>query len=223
MSSYGQYCPVAKSMEVLDERWTMLVIRELIAGSKHFNEVRRGVPKMSPTLLSKRLRSLERAGIVRRFADGQKVTYELTPMGRELQDIVMGLGAWGTRWIGEMGEQDLDPHLLFWEIQRDMDPTRWPSGRTVLAFELDGVDPGARRWWIVGSPEDVDICDFDPGFEVSVRIHGPLSTLVRHWRGDITWAQALKNGDLDVTGPASIRRRVPELIGQSVFAATPRP
>lgn len=110
MPGYGQFCPVAKAMEVLDERWTMLVVRELLAGSTHFNELRRGVPKMSPALLSKRLRSLARVGIIERDDSDNRVRYRLTQRGLELGEVVQALGTWGIRWIGELGDTDLDPH-----------------------------------------------------------------------------------------------------------------
>ncbi|MDT4999993.1 MAG: hypothetical protein QOK12_2098, partial [Mycobacterium sp.] len=139
MSGYGQFCPVAKAMEVLDERWTLLVVRELLLGSRHFNELRRGVPKMSPALLSRRLKSLARVGVVDRTEVDGRTTYSLTPCGQELFDVVDALGSWGTRWIGELGEEDLDPHLLMWDIRRTIPIDEWPRARTTMAFRLDGV------------------------------------------------------------------------------------
>src|SRR5690554_1650027 len=108
MSTYGQFCPVAKAMDLLDERWTLLVVRELIAGSTHFNELRRGLPKMSPALLSKRLRTLERHGVIRRREHAGRVAYELTDCGRELEAAIDALGSWGMRWLPELGEEELD-------------------------------------------------------------------------------------------------------------------
>ena len=125
MSGYGQFCPVAKAMELLDERWTMLVVRELLLGSRHFNDLRRGVPKMSPALLSKRLKSLARAGVVERGEIDGRTTYSLTECGKELADVVEALGAWGVRWIGELGEEDLDPHLLMWDMRRTIPVDTW--------------------------------------------------------------------------------------------------
>lgn len=141
MSTYGQYCPVAKPMEVLDERWTMLIVRELLLGSSHFNDLRRGVPKMSPALLSKRLQTLIRAGVVNRSQVAGRTCYTLTPCGQELKDIIDGLGAWGVRWIGELGDEDLDPHLLMWHIRCKAPIEAWPSTRTTLAFRLSDVSP----------------------------------------------------------------------------------
>src|SRR3954469_25348901 len=117
-ASYGQFCPVAKAMELLDERWTLLVVRELVVGSRTFSDLRRGVPRMSPTLLSKRLQQLVRAGVVGRDGDGR---YELTRAGQELRPVVEAIGTWGTRWIGELGDADLDPKLLLWDMHRNVD------------------------------------------------------------------------------------------------------
>ena len=149
MSGYGQFCPVAKAMELLDERWTMLVVRELLLGSAHFNELRRGVPKMSPALLSKRLKTLTRAGVVERAEIDGRTTYSLTPCGKELADVVESLGAWGVRWIGELGDEDLDPHLLMWDMRRTIPIEAWPRTRTTIAFQLTGVPSKASRWWLV--------------------------------------------------------------------------
>ncbi len=149
MSGYGQFCPVAKAMELLDERWTMLVVRELLLGSAHFNELRRGVPKMSPALLSKRLKTLTRAGVIERAEVDGRTAYSLTPCGKELTDVVESLGAWGVRWIGELGDEDLDPHLLMWDIRRTIPIEAWPRTRTTIAFHLTGCR--RRRhgggWW----------------------------------------------------------------------------
>src|SRR6478736_6782993 len=159
-ASYHQFCPVAKAMELLDERWTMLIMRELLAGSRRFNELRRGLPTMSPTLLSKRMQQLVRAGLVVRRADGGVVSYRPTQAGEELRPIVEAIGAWGVRWVGELGDADLDPKLLLWDLHRNVDPALLPSERTVVRFTFPDVPSKARRWWLVLSPDDVDVCDF---------------------------------------------------------------
>ncbi|MCK9795677.1 helix-turn-helix transcriptional regulator [Isoptericola sp. 4D.3] len=223
MAGYGQFCPVAKAMEVLDERWTLLVVRELLLGSSRFNELRRGNPKMSPTLLSKRLRTLERAGIVRRTGDEGHARYALTPAGEELRPVVEALGAWGTRWVGGLGEADLDPHLLLWDMRRTIDVAAWPRERTVLAIVLTDVSPRVSRWWIVVRDGQVEVCDYDPGFDTVAVLTTPLRTLTRLWRGDVSWAGSLRSGDVVVDGPTDVRRRVPEWLGQSIFARVPRP
>ncbi|CAN5122273.1 helix-turn-helix domain-containing protein [soil metagenome] len=223
MSSYGQFCPVAKAMELLDERWTLLVVRELLAGSTHFNDLRRGNPKMSPALLSKRLRTLERAGVVRRTVEDGRSRYTLTPCGLELRTAVEALGTWGMRWIGELGEEDLDPHLLMWDMHRTVPIDLWPRGRTVIAFEFDDVAPRIGRWWLHVSGDEADVCDYDPGFEVTVTVSTSLRTLIEIWRGDRSWAQAMKNELVAISGPGPMVRKVPQWLGQGVRAAVPRP
>jgi len=223
MTSYGQFCPVAKAMEVLDERWTLLVLRELLTGSRHFNELRRGVPKMSPALLSKRLRSLERAGVIRRTTEGGRSTYTVTPCGEELRPVVEALGAWGVRWIGELGEEDLDPHLLMWDVRRTVPIQAWPRGRTVLAFRFTDVPAKVGHWWLCVAGDEVDLCDYDPGYEVAGTVEASLRTMTEIWRGDRPWTHALRTGLVTVAGPRSLDRQVPLWLGQSTLAAVPRP
>ncbi len=224
MPSYGQFCPVAKAMEVLDERWTMLIVREMLLGSTRFNELRRGVPKMSPALLSKRLRALERAGIVARSVDeGGRSSYTLTRSGEELRPIVDSLGAWGVRWIPQIGDEDLDPHLLMWDVRRTVPVDAWPRSRTVVAFTFADVPVKASAWWLCVNGDDVDVCDFDPGFEVDATVATRLRTLTEIWRGDLTWDRAVRAGDLEVTASTDVRRNLPDWIGQSLLSAVPRP
>ena len=224
MSGYGQFCPVAKAMELLDERWTMLVVRELLLGSTHFNDLRRGVPKMSPALLSKRLKSLTRAGVIERAEIDGRTAYSLTQCGKELADVVESLGAWGVRWIGELGEEDLDPHLLMWDMRRTVPIEAWPRD----AHDV-GVPPrlGCRRrrrgggWW---SPTARPTCATSiPASRWRAPSRPDLRTLTRIWRGDVGWSHALLNGSVAVSGPAEVRRAVPSWIGQGSSAAVPRP
>lgn len=223
MSTYGQFCPVAKAMELLDERWTLLVVRELLLGSSHFNDLRRGVPKMSPALLSRRLKSLTRAGIVERTEIDGRTSYTLTECGKELAAVVDALGAWGVRWIGELGEEDLDPHLLMWDMRRTIPIEEWPRTRTTVAFILHGVAPKAARWWLVVAAGEADVCDFDPGFDVTGAVQTSLRTLTRIWRGDLNWSHAVLDGSVALSGPSAVRRALPRWIGQGQSAAIPRP
>jgi DNA-binding HxlR family transcriptional regulator len=221
-SQYGQFCPVAKAMELLDERWTLLVVRELMLGSRHFNALRRGVPRMSPALLSKRLQTLVRAGVVERWEDGNRITYRLTDAGRELEPIVEALGRWGIRWIPELGDADLDPHLLLWDMHRNVDLEAVPDGRTSIAFVFPGL-ASARRWWIVITDDGVDVCDVDPGFPVRVTVEADLRALTRLWRGDIDWPTALRSGDLVLRGEPQACRALPRWLKLTELARTPRP
>lgn len=222
MSGYGQFCPVAKAMEVLDERWTLLVVRELVLGSRRFNELRRGNPRMSPALLSKRLRSLEVAGVVRREMIGGRAAYTLTEAGQELEPVVRALGAWGIRWIGELGDRDLDPHLLMWDMRRSVPVPEWPRTRTTVAFHFDDVPARLVHWWMVVADGDVDVCDFDPGYDVAATALTSLRALTEIWRGDLTWKQALRSGSVRIEAPTDVRRALPTWIGQGSFAAVPR-
>ncbi|KAB1144745.1 helix-turn-helix transcriptional regulator [Streptomyces luteolifulvus] len=222
-STYGQFCPVAKAMELLDERWTLLIVREMVAGSRRFNELRRGVPRMSPTLLSKRLHQLVRAGVAEKRIEGKDVLYVLTPAGEELRPVVEALGAWGTRWIGELGEEDLDPKLLLWDMHRRIDHGAVPEGRTVVQFEFPDVPAQTRRWWLVITSDDADVCDADPGYDVAVTFTASLRSLIRVWRGDLGWSDALRAGSVKVNGPEALRRAAPGWFTLSTFAPVPRP
>jgi DNA-binding HxlR family transcriptional regulator len=222
-ASYYQFCPVSKAMELLDERWTLLVIRELVCGGEHFNELRRGLPRMSPALLSKRLQQLVRAGVVERTVEGSDVRYQLTPAGWELRPVVEALGAWGTRWIGELGDEDLDPKLLLWDMHRNVNHDAVPGGRSVVRFRFPDVQAGLRDWWLVITPGEADVCDTDPGYDVTVTLTSSLRRMVEVWRGDLTWSDAVRSGALEVDGPTAVRRQVPGWFALSPFAAVPRP
>ncbi|MGH9079393.1 MAG: winged helix-turn-helix transcriptional regulator [Acidimicrobiales bacterium] len=222
-TGYHQFCPVAKAMELLDERWTMLIIRELVTGSQHFNELRRGLPRMSPTLLSKRLNQLVRAGVLERLVDGQGVQYVLTPAGHELRPVIETIGAWGVRWIGELGDQDLDPSLLLWDMHRNVDHSAVPDGRTVIQFRFPDAPVKSRDWWMVLTPTEADVCDVDPGHPVSVTITAGLRRMVEVWRGDVQWTEALRSGEIDVRGPEVLRRAWHRWFTLSAFASVSRP
>ena len=222
-ASYHQFCPVSKAMELLDERWTMLVVRELVSGSEHFNELRRGLPRMSPTLLSRRLHQLVRAGVVDRQVQGNDVRYVLTQAGHELRPVVEALGAWGTNWIGELGDEDLDPKLLMWDMHRHIDKDAIPDGRTVVQFRFPDAPSDARDWWLVITRGEVDVCDVDPGHAVAVTVTASLRSMVNLWRGDLSWSKALRAGAVQVHGPEGLRRAVPGWFTLSSFAAVPRP
>ncbi|TDC60364.1 transcriptional regulator [Actinomadura sp. GC306] len=217
-ASYYQFCPVAKAMELLDERWTLLIVRELLAGSERFNEIRHGVPRMSPTLLSKRLNQLVRAGIAEKRDD----RYVLTPAGEELRPVVEALAVWGVRWIGELGDRNLDPKFLLWDMRRNVASDALPAGRTVVLFVFPDVPSRLRHWWLVLTPETADLCDTDPGHEVSVTVTAGLRLMTGIWRGDLSWQDALRSGTLTIQGPERLRRTFPTWFA-SPIAALPRP
>ncbi len=223
MTGYGQHCPVAKAAEVLDQRWTLLVVRELVTGSVRFNDIHRGVPRMSRTLLSKRLTELEGAGIVDRRIDEQGPAYTLTGAGEELAPVVAAIGEWGVRWLSSLTEEDLDPVALLWEMQRGLATDALPDGRTVVELHFPDAAAGFRRWWLVMSSDEVDVCEADPGYDIDVWVEGPLRTFIRAWRGDIEWRDALGPGEIEMHGRNPVRRQLPELFRHPVFASVARP
>ena len=227
MSGYGQFCPVAKASEVLAERWTPLVVRELLCGSHRFNELQRGVPLMSRSLLAKRLRELERARVIerRRGADGRGSEYHLTEAGEELRPIIMGLGAWGQRWArSELSRADLDPRLLMWDMQRNIETEALPAHRVVVRFRFTDPAPGLPRvTWLILDRDQVDVCYKDPGFEVDVVVVGRLRALVAVWMGDTSMAAVIRARELLVEGPRDLVRAFPGWLRRSIFASVDRP
>lgn len=224
MRGYGQFCPVAKASEILAERWTPLLIRELMCGSERFNDIHRGVPLMSRGLLSQRLQRLVADGVVehRTAPDGHGGTYRLTEAGAELAPIIMQLGEWGARWVrSQLGAQDLDATLLMWDMRRRVDPACFPSGRVVVAFEFLDTARNRRFWWLVSDHDGVDLCAVDPGFEVDLRVRGSLHSLTAVWMGDRRLDDELDAGRLELIGPPRLRRRFPDWLGLSAFAHVP--
>jgi len=221
---YRQFCPVAKAAEIVAERWTPLVIRELLSGSHRFNELRRGVPLMSPSLLSQRLSTLEDAGIVARHTHGDGgVEYRLTRAGEELLPVVEALGTWGKRWIRrEVNADDRDPGLLMWDIHRRLHIERFPARRTVLRFELTDVPPRRRFYWLVVHNQRVDICLRDPGFEVNLYIATDTRTLTAVWLGDSSLEQAMGNNTVRCHGPRASIRQLGSWLALSAFAHVDR-
>ncbi len=216
MTSYGQFCPVAKAAEILAERWTLLVVRELLAGSHRFNELRRGVPLMSPTLLTKRLGELERAGIVQRrpLDVGRGSWYGLTPAGEELRPIVQLLGAWGDRWIGHrIDPTDLDPALLMWDVRRRLERSALPARQVVVRFNFADARPGRRWWWLVVDGPEVDLCLTDPGHDVDLTVFASLATMTSIWVGHVRLVDALDAGDVTLDGAAELVRSFRRWIG----------
>jgi DNA-binding HxlR family transcriptional regulator len=221
--SYKQFCPVAMAAEVLCTRWTMVLLRELVAGSRRFNDLRRGVPRMSPALLSKRLRDLEEAGIVRRVAlPGEPgiLEYHLTRAGRELKTVVESVGIWGQHWIETQATLDnLDPSLLMWDMRRNLDPTPMPDRRCVIHFAYPDQPANRRRWWLVVEPElPVDLCSVDPGLDVDLYVNTDLRTMTAIWMGLTTVRDSVATGKLKLTGDRRLASHMQAWLGLSPFA-----
>ena len=215
MAGYGQFCPIAQAAEVLTERWTPLVIREIaITGSRRFNDIRRGVPLMSSSLLSKRLRDLERAGVIERRPrdDGPGNEYHLTQAGQELAPVMTQIGLWGERWLRRpIFEGTPDTGLLMWWVRGTVKTDELPSGRTVVHFRFVGAPEKLRNFWLV--LPDADLCLTDPGFGVDVTVNSDPMTLTAVWVGDLAVATALKRRTIKVDGPLHLVRSFPSWFG----------
>ena len=221
--SYKQFCPVAMAAEILCTRWTVVLIRELVAGSVRFNDLRRGVPRMSPALLSQRLKELETAGIVCRTPSSTEpgvFEYQLTTKGRELEPLVEGFGIWGQRWIEtEPSLQHLDVSLLMWDMRRKLDPTPMPERRSVIQFQYPELPPARRSWWLLVVPTDgADLCSIDPGFDVDLYVSTDLRTMTAIWMGLDNVRNAQNAQRMMLTGDRQLAADMQTWLGLSPFA-----
>ncbi len=209
MKRYGQFCPVAKAAELFCERWTPLILRDLAAGATRFSDLRRGVPLMSPSLLSKRLRQLESEAIIerRQVAGKRNASYHLTPRGREFVPLVEALAVWGQRWTRrELAEDEIDLGLLVWALERSVDASAFDTPRAVVRLELSDQPQAKRLWWFVNEGGACELCLEEPGFEVDLYLRATLVDVIYLVRGDLPLARALDSGRLDVSGQAGARR-----------------
>lgn len=223
--SYRQFCPVAMAAETLCTRWTMVLVRELVAGSTRFNELRRGVPRMSPTLLSQRLRELEQAGIVTRTpVQGEHgvCEYRMTEAGQDLKSVVEAFGLWGQRWVeSQVSLSNLDSSLLMWDMRRNLDPSPLPNRRTVIQFRYPDLPDAQQDWWLVVEPwGEVDLCSIDPGFDVDLYVTTDLRTMTSIWMGLDSVRRVTDRVQLD--GSPEISRTMQQWLGLSPFAREPK-
>ncbi|CAN5499089.1 winged helix-turn-helix transcriptional regulator [soil metagenome] len=207
MRSYGQYCPLAKSAEILGDRWTLLILRELIMGSDRFNDIERGLPRISRTLLSGRLQALERAGLVEKRTDvaPRATSYHLSPAGEDLVPVVVGLGEWGARWaFGEPERDELDPILLLWWMRGRVNHDALPLRRTVVRFDFRGAQ--RARYWLVLEPGDASVCLQDPGFDADLIVNADLAAIHEVWFGRRSLAEAVAARTVCFDGPRALQR-----------------
>ena len=221
--SYKQFCPVAMAAEILCTRWTVVLLRELIAGSTRFNELRRGVPRMSPALLSQRLKDLEAAGILARVSSASErgaFEYQLTAAGRELRPIVEAFGIWGQRRIeAELSLQHLDVQLLMWDMHRNLNTKPMPERRSVVQFAYPKLPAAQRLWWLLVDPkEGVDLCSVDPGFDVDLYVSVDLRTMTAIWMGLDTVRAAVASRRMMLTGSRQLATAMQSWLGLSPFA-----
>ncbi|MEH6649944.1 MAG: helix-turn-helix domain-containing protein [Motiliproteus sp.] len=219
MAGFGQFCPVAKSTEVLGQPWTLLIIRELCCNDQSFSNLRMGVPLMSPSLLSTRLKLLERNRVITRTKTDSGVLYSLTEAGQELQPVIMALGIWGQRWVrSDMSNKDLDPTLLMWDIHRHIDTSYFPKSRTVIHFQFVDYTVTMRFWWLLIDKDSVDICFKDPGHEPDLYINTELKTMTQIWMGDLPVSQAIKAKKIQLTGDSQLIKTFKAWIGRGDFS-----
>ncbi|HLO36614.1 MAG TPA: helix-turn-helix domain-containing protein [Candidatus Deferrimicrobium sp.] len=224
MPSYREYCPIAVGVEVFGDRWTPLILRELILGSRRFNDIHRGLGKMSRTLLSQRLRELERRGIVERTlgATGRTTDYCLTAAGLELEPVVWGLGHWAARWsFGDPADDELDAAWLVWRLHQNVEADHLPAGRTVIQFVLAG--PGGGEAWLVLDRGGSSACQIDPGFEVDLVVMGDNREMHRWLLGWRTFRDLRASGSVRVVGPSKLGRAFPTWFKEALFASSLRP
>jgi DNA-binding HxlR family transcriptional regulator len=224
-ASYGQFCPVAMAAEILCTRWTIVLVRELAAGSTRFNDLRRGVPRMSPALLSQRLKDLEAAGIVVRAPVAREsgvFDYRLTRAGLELAPVVEAFGVWGKRWIdGDLSLEQLDVQLLMWDMRRGLVLDPMPDRKVIVQFRYAELPADRRSWWLVVEPDqETQLCSVDPGADVDLYVSTDLKTMTAIWMGYDTLAEALVERRLLLTGDDALAKSIESWLGLSPFAKT---
>jgi DNA-binding HxlR family transcriptional regulator len=220
-TGYGQFCPVAQAAEVLTERWTLLVVRELLAGSERFNEIQQGVPLMSSSLLSKRLRELERSGVITRepLPGERGHRYRLTPAGEALGPLVVSLGNWGKEWLQrEITAEESDPALLMWDLRRNLLLDRLPQDRLVVFFRYRDAAGPKRAWWVVAERSGTELCLTDPGHPVDLEVDAEVRAMAEVWVGRLDLGAAIRSRRVRLRGPEHLVRSVPEWFGLSAFA-----
>ena len=222
-ASYKQFCPVAMAAEVLCTRWTVVVLREMIAGSTRFNDLRRGVPRMSPGLLSQRLKALEQAGVIARArvkGEPSVFEYHLMLASRDLQPLIESFGIWGQRWVEtKLTLQNLDPQLLMWDMRRNLDLKPLPMRRCTIRFLYPELPRVHRVWWLIVAPDKtVDLCSVDPGFEVDLDVCSDLKTMTAIWMGLDTVRTAVNDRRMKLLGDRMLASKMQMWLGLSPFA-----
>ena len=225
MGSYGQYCPIARASEILAERWTPLIIRNLMFGADSFAELARGLPAMSRSMLAKRLRELERANVIETSprSSGRGKTYHLTPAGHDLAALITALGDWGERWL-EVTSEHTDPGFALWAWTRvQLDHDTLPEQRTVIAFTFPDQPPTNRRYWLLAEHHDAALCYSDPGGEPDATVTADSAAFVDWHRGRLRWDDALRSGSIHIRGPRRLTRALPRWNTHHPALPTPAP
>ena len=219
MQKYRQYCPVARASEIVADRWTPLILRELILGSRRFNHIERGLPGISPSLLVSRLRDLEHVGVIDRLPGVQSRSpeYHLSDSGRDLKTVIDAIGAWGVLWtFGEPKPEELDAGLLVWRIHQRINREMLPERRVVIEFDFTG--PGGRRVWLLLERREVSVCVTPPGFDADLIVRADLALFYRVWLGRVEYAAALRCGSVVIDGARALAKQLPHWLMWSPMA-----
>jgi DNA-binding HxlR family transcriptional regulator len=217
---YGQFCPIAKATELLGERWMLLILRELFLGSHRYSEFQRGLSRISPSLLTKRLKQLEEAGIVVRKTQQDRKGHEyfLTPAGKELKPLIECLAVWGMRWArGQLRDEELDVEFLMWDVQRRVQIDKLPDGETVFCFIFSDIER-YNNWWLIVRDSNIDLCTENPGLDVDLYIRSSLRTLVEVWEGDLALQTALNTEQIGTQGNEQLAKTMMAWFGINPFA-----
>lgn len=220
---YGQFCPIAKASEIIGEKWTVLIVRELLMGGTRFSELQRGLGLISPTLLSKRLDSLVEYGLVlKKKIPGQKgYEYLATESCKELLPVIRSLGDWGMRWArNNLTEKDYDVELLMLYLQRSVIPEKLPGDETIIRFKFTDIKE-YPDWWMVVQGKNVDICVSDPGKDVDIYFTSTVKALADVWMGESTYKKAIRNGELTLIGDKVLTHNVSSWLTNSLFSDLP--
>lgn len=222
---YGQFCPLAKATEILGEKWTILIMRELLMGGRRFSELQRGLGLISPALLTSRLKALEGHGLlVRRKIQGQKgFEYFPTAAAEELLPVLIAMGEWGLIWARHnLNAEDYDAEFLMFYLERSVDPAQLPGNETIIQFQFSDFK-AQKKWWLMVQPDSVDLCIRDPGKDVDIFFTSTVKTMADVWMGERSYRNAINSGDLTVTGPPALTRNIFSWLMPSTYINSPRP
>lgn len=217
---YKQFCPVAKAMDMLGEKWTVLIVREFFVGATRFNQIQRGLPTISPTLLTRRLATMEQEGLIykKRIPGQRGHEYFPTQACEELFPVIKQIGVWGMRWARyQMSDEEFDLELLMTYLERSIRPGKLIGRETVIRFNFNDVEE-YPSWWIVVSGDDIDVCVHDPGKEVDVYFNVSVKVMCLLWMGDISYRKAIADGELNLVGPTALTRQVEDWLVPNMFA-----
>lgn len=220
MKGYSQFCPVAKGAEVFNERWTPLIIREMMCGSRRFNELKRGNPLMSPSLLSQRLKFLEEAGVIeKKTGKSESAEYFLTQSGRDLGELVVRLGLWGMKWArSRLTEDDYDPQLLMWDMRRRIDVDEFPQRRVVISFMFLDMPSNRRAYWLVVDHGEIDLCVKYPGYDIDLAFTTTSKVMADIWMGYSTIKKEIRNKKLALSGAKELKKSIDDWFSYSMFS-----